>query len=376
MKRKLTNISLLIVSIIISLFLCEGILRIITSNEYNIWLPNLKYVFFPDPLIFPGIRDTSFLEINARGLRGSNADVSDATNILVLGGSAAECMYLDQSETWPALIEKYLNEKSEKKYNVLNGGRSGITSQHHLVQVQKMLERNKWIDIIIIMEGLNDLQYALSFEDSYKPKDTQQVYEESFWLSPLKEIKPFYRNTYLFKYLSKVKKALFSYKLTQDPYGNSYVKWRANRMNAKEIVNNEPKISKSLVDYQKNNQAMIDVVKNNNKRIIFLPQPVAWDSIMPPNFSKLCWYGWIGQSQLENTGKYYAFSQLKKSLDIYNELLINTCLKNKVEFIQLEGRLEKDTTTFYDDCHFNESGACKVAKIVADYLIGKPQNQF
>jgi len=374
MKSKLTNISLFIVSIIISLFICEGILRIITSDEYNIWLPNLKYVFFPNPEIFPGVRDTSYLEINARGLRGSNADISHAVNILVLGGSAAECMYLDQSETWPALIEKYLNEKSGQKYNVFNGGRSGITSQHHLVQVQKMLERNKWIDLIIIMEGLNDLQYALSFERGYIPKDSQKVYEEAFWLSPLKEIKPFYRDTYLFKYLSKVKKALFSYKLSQDPSGNSYVKWRANRTNANEIVNTEPNISKSLVDYQKNNQVMIDVVKNNNKRIIFLPQPVAWDSIMSSSFSKLCWYGWIGQSQLENTGKYYALSQLKKSLDIYNELLINTCLKNKVEFIQLEGRLEKDTTTFYDDCHFNESGARKVAGIVTDHLLGKPQN--
>ena len=292
----------------------------------------------------------------------------------MLGGSATECLYLDQSETWPALIEKYLNEGSNKKYNVFNGGRSGITSQHHLAQVQKLLERNQWIDVIIIMEGLNDLQYALSFEEGYKQKDSQLVYEESFWLSPLKEIKPFYRNTYLFKYLSKVKKAIFSHKLTQDPYGNTYVKWRSNKANAKEIINTEPNLVQSLVDYQRNNQAIIDLVKSRNKRIIFIPQPVAWDTIMEPGFGKLCWYGWIGQSQYENTEKYYAFTQLKKSLDIYNELLKNTCLKNNIKCIELEGRLAKDTTTFYDDCHFNENGARKVAKIIADYLFKKAEN--
>lgn len=369
MKNNLINIFLLIASIIISVIVCEIILRIISGDEYNIWLPNLKYVFIPDSKILPGISDTSYFEINERGLRGSNADVKNAANILVIGGSAAECMYLDQSETWPALIEKYLNEKSGKKHNVFNGGRSGITSQHHLVQVQKMLERNKWIDVIIIMEGLNDLQYALSFEHGYVPKDSQRVYEEAFWLSPLKEIKPFYRNTYLFKYISKVKKALFSYKLAQDPYGYSCEKWRNNRASAKEIIYEQPNISQSLADYVKNNQAMIDIVKRNKKRIIFLPQPTAWDSIMAFGFAELCWYGWIGESQMDNTGKYYAFSTLKKLLDIYNNALKNICINNEVEFIELEGRLEKDTTTFYDDCHFNESGARKVARIVSDYLL-------
>lgn len=376
MKSKRTNILLLGFSIIVSLLLFEVILRLISKDEYYVWLPNLKYVFYPKPEIFPGITGTSYLEINSFGFRGSNTDVSNVINIVVLGGSAAECLYLDQSETWPALIEKYLNERSNKKYNVFNGGRSGITSQHHLVQIQKLLEKLKWIDIIIVMEGMNDLQYAISFEDGYKPKDSQKVYEEAFWMSPIKDIKPFYKNIYLFKYFSKVKKAFSSHKLSQDPDGYSYVKWRANRENAKEIVNKQPNIEQSLSDYIKNNQAMIDIVKSNHKRIIFLPQPVAWDSLVPPGFSKLCWYGWIGQSQLENTGKYYSFAQLKKSLDIYNELLINNCLKNKVEFIQLEGRLEKDTTTFYDDCHFNESGAKKVARIVADYLIENPQYNF
>lgn len=372
MKTRFVNISLLIFSLVFSLLLWEGILRLISEDEYYIWLPNLKYVFYPKPEIFPGISDTSYLEINSLGLRGSNADLSNAINILVLGGSAAECMYLDQNETWPALIEKYLNEKSGRRYNVFNGGRSGITSQHHLVQVQKLLEKLNWIDIIIVMEGMNDLQYALSFEEGFQMKDSQKVYEEAFWLSPLKEIKPFYRNTYVFKYLSKLKKALFSYKLSQDPYGYSYVKWRLNRMNAKEIINIQPDISSSLVNYRKTNQAIIDFVKNKNKRIIFLPQTTLWDSIMPLGFSKLCWYGWKGKSQIENTGKYYAFSILKNLLARYNEVLISTCLTNNIEFITLDGRLEKDTTTFYDDCHFNESGARKVAKIVADYLVENP----
>ncbi len=352
----------------ISIVLCEGILRVLTGDEYYIWLPNLKYVFYPDPAIFPGIKGTSYLEINSMGLRGNSDDVSDAANILVLGGSATECLYLDQSETWPALLEKYLNQGSQKKYNVFNGGRSGITSQHHLAQVKMLLERGDWIDLIIIMEGLNDLQYALSFESGYKQKDLQSVYEEAFWLSPFKEIKPFYRDTYIFKYFSKVKKAIFSPKLTQDPKGDIYIKWRTNRANASAIIDTKPNLDSSLNDYQKNNQAIIDLAKSKNKKIIFIVQPVAWDSIMSSDFSKLCWYGWIGKSQYENTGKYYSFAKLRNCLSEYDSSLKNTCLKNRIGFVELNDKLEKDTTTFYDDCHFNEKGAEKVAQYIFNYL--------
>jgi lysophospholipase L1-like esterase len=369
MKNKLINIGLLFLSLIISLVLCEGILRLVTGDEYCIWLPRLKYVFYPDPKIFPGISGTSYLEINSIGLRANEAEVENATNILVLGGSATECLYLDQSETWPALIEKYLNEKSGKKFHVLNGGRSGITSQHHLVQVQKLLEKYKWIDLIIVMQGLNDLQYALSFEDSYRPKDLSFIYEEAFWISPYKEITPLYRNTYLFKYLSKVKKAVFSHKLSQDPYGKTYVVWRKNRADAKEIINTKPNLSESLIDYQNTNQRMIDHVKSQNKKIIFIPQPVVWDSKMAPGFAELCWYGWIGKSQFENTGKYYSFEVLEKMLHDFNNSLKQTCLTNEIDFIELDEKLGKDTTTFYDDCHFNEYGARRVAEIVSEHLI-------
>jgi hypothetical protein len=40
-----------------------------------------------------------------------------------------------------------------------------------------------------------------------------------------------------------------------------------------------------------------------------------------------------------------------------------------VECIDLATTLEKDTTVFYDDVHFNESGAQKVSKTVSNYFL-------
>jgi lysophospholipase L1-like esterase len=325
----------------------------------------------PNASILAGIKDTSFFKINSIGFRGDEKKDSDLVHIVAIGGSTTECLYLDQSETWPALLEKYLNKSSDKKIQVFNGGRSGLNSNHHLIQIQKLLENDNWIDVIIVLEGINDLQYALSLANDYKKEDPQTIYDKSFLVSPINNKLPFYKRTYLFMYLSKLKKALLSYKLAQDPFGNDYTKWRENRINASVIIDSMPNLDSSLSDFKKNNESMIDLAKSKKKRIIFLTQPVAWDYNMPDSQKKLCWFGWIGSNQNENDENYYSFSILKKSIERYNSLLKEICKERDVECIDIENSFSKDTTTFYDDCHFNESGANKLAKKISMFINSK-----
>jgi len=40
--------------------------------------------------------------------------------------------------------------------------------------------------------------------------------------------------------------------------------------------------------------------------------------------------------------------------------------------LDLASLLQKDTTVFYDDVHFNESGAEKVSNIIAQYFFNSP----
>lgn len=368
MRNRLINISLLFSSVIVTLILSEIILRIISSNQYYIWPPNLKQYFLPKPSIFPGIEDTSFFKINSVGFRGEEKSDSSLINIVTIGGSTTECLYLSQSETWPALLEKYLNKNNHNRYRVFNGGRSGLNSNHHLLQIKKLLEAYNWVDIIIVSEGINDLQYALSLGNNYKKEDVQEIYNESFLISPVNDMLPLYKRSYLYMYLAKIKKSILTYRLAQDPYGFKYLRWRNNREDASQIINSIPDLDSSLSDFKKNNESMITSAKSKNKRIIFLTQPVAWDCDMPAYQKKLCWFGWIGKNQDENTGIYYSLPIMKKSIDKYNASLKEICKERNVECIDLEGVLEKDTTTFYDDCHFNENGARKAARIISRFL--------
>jgi lysophospholipase L1-like esterase len=371
LKKKIINILLLFSSILISILISEILLRIISPNQYFIWPPDLKQYFLPDSAVFAGIKDTSFFKINSSGFRGNEKKDSNLIHIVTIGGSTTECLYLDQSETWPALLEKFLNESFNEKFQIFNGGRSGLNSNHHLLQIQKLLEEDNWIDVIIVLEGINDLQYALSLGKNYQKENSQSIYDKSFLVSPVNNELPFYKRSYLYMYLTKLQRAISSYKSAQDPYGYDYIKWRKNRANASEIIDSIPNLSSSLSNFEHNNESMIDIAKSKNKRIIFLTQPVSWDNSMPPYQKKLCWFGWIGSDQYKNTGFYYSFSALKKSLDKYNSLLKETCKERNVECLSLDSILEKDTTTFYDDCHFNESGSTKVAKKILMFINSK-----
>jgi hypothetical protein len=65
---------------------------------------------------------------------------------------------------------------------------------------------------------------------------------------------------------------------------------------------------------------------------------------------------------------FYSVEALAEGMAAYNGRLLEICRQRQVECIDLATLLPKDTTVFYDDAHFNESGAKQVARIVADYL--------
>jgi hypothetical protein len=47
------------------------------------------------------------------------------------------------------------------------------------------------------------------------------------------------------------------------------------------------------------------------------------------------------------------------------------CRERGLECVDLAAKLPRDTSVFYDDCHFNESGARRVAEVLAEHLLGR-----
>jgi hypothetical protein len=99
-------------------------------------------------------------------------------------------------------------------------------------------------------------------------------------------------------------------------------------------------------------------------RLILMTQPTMWYSGLSQEEKDLLWSG-----RGPNGQYYYSLEALIQGMSIYNERLLEICRQRQVECIDLASALPKDTTVFYDDVHFNESGAVQVASIVADYIL-------
>ena len=90
-----------------------------------------------------------------------------------------------------------------------------------------------------------------------------------------------------------------------------------------------------------------------------------WRADLPPELRDLLWMGGIGHYQDSPGLEYYSVEALAEGLAAYNDSLLGICERQGVQCIDLAARLPKDTTVFFDDVHFNESGARQVAAILA-----------
>lgn len=55
-------------------------------------------------------------------------------------------------------------------------------------------------------------------------------------------------------------------------------------------------------------------------------------------------------------------------VDRHNGVLRDVCRERGLDCLDRATLLPKDTTVFYDDCHFNEAGARRVASLFAEHV--------
>lgn len=379
-KQRVYKTLLLLVSLCISLAACEIVLRIISSEEYYVRTPGTKRITKPQQGVMPGISGENRFYINSFGIRGDTFRDDQDYRILAIGGSTTECFYLDELEAWPYLVQEILNENQQHNVWVGNVGRSGHNSKHHIAQVQILLKQYPKIDAILILVGINDFDKRLRPDKKYKPfpafesldpqKYSNLLTEAFAVIPPNSRLRlPFYRRTEIEYRLQKIRWHFKYRELNQDNAGRFYIKRRKYRQSARVIRTTLPHLSSALEEYSRNLHAIIDLSRERGTRMIFVTQPTLWKHGLPQHLRNLLWFGGLGQYKNKGADEYYSVEALADGMRMYNETLKKVCRSRNVECIDLAPLLPADTTVFYDDCHFNEPGSKKVAKIIAEYLL-------
>jgi lysophospholipase L1-like esterase len=369
---------------ILLLAVAELALRLAGGHASYVWTPNLRRVLRPQPGVAPGIEGESRFTINRWGIRGDPFSREQTYRFLALGGSTTECLFLDDTEAWPRLLQDLLNARLHTNgIWVGSAGKSGGTTRHHVVQLQKLLPQYPRMDAVLLLVGVNDLHLGL-MDEGPEPVDYDRPESAAYRRLEAAALPagpgwdadyPWFKRTELWRRVRAARYALrgapAEKRLVQDEAGKFYAELRGARAQAA-TRERLPDLAGALDEYERNLKAIIRIARERGVRVVFMTQPVLWRADLPDDMRRLLWMGGAGDFAASEGKEFYSVAALADGMAQYNRRLVDVCAREGVECVDLAAALPRDLSVFYDDAHFNEAGARRVAECLADYLAGRP----
>ena len=345
----------------------ELFLRMIldTPEDYYIWTPHLQLNFEPSEAATPGVSGTGRFMINSLGLRSDEIPENAQQKVYVLGGSTAIELYLDQHETWSYLIQDRLNQMPRYPRTwVGNLAKSSLATLHNLMHFKHLLPRLPKADLFINLVGANDLQLAL--KSSYLKNMTYE--QHMSWAFSHRPHNQAWKKLALYHLFERVSEWQKKSKtgLIQTHNADGFITWKQCRQTAppEKIVHQLPDLSEALINYRENLRELISQAQAYGAPMIFMTQPTLWKNKLNKKEFSLLLAGGIGpNTEWCIQQGYYSPQVLAQGMELFNQTLLEVCQENDIFCIDLASAMAKDARYFYDDMHFSEEGARKVAEV-------------
>lgn len=383
MSRLPTKLALTAASLFIILLTTEGMLRLYSAHSpYVLMPPGTEKMFHFDPAYVQGFDGTNYFRINHHGWRGPDiGNPDDELLIAAIGGSTTECAYLDETETWPHLVQQELNRQGST-VNMANLGRSGHATPGHLYLANYFVPQHPF-DAALILTGINDLSPILERGDFYqpeagKPYPLNAAFRTTFWKAPPYQPdsqRPFPFNLAVFNtYASWAHARNLMKSFSGDPYldiqNGKYIADRAAKRNSADtILTSLPDLQPALEQYADNLRAIIKAFRNQGLPVYFCTQPHRYHPGMPAEEARLfIGLGYSGNADREDVQAKYTPALQAQGLRAFNETLVTVCREEGVPCLDLAEKLYGREGLYYDEMHFTEKGAQAVAREIAAFL--------
>jgi lysophospholipase L1-like esterase len=367
------KLTIIVLSIFLALVIGEVLLRfkpvsdpyLSLKREKQLLLPNqfpvnLKLRFQAEEGL-PGFRGTpANFTINNYGYRGDSLIVPKPNRelrIFVIGGSTAECLYIDDQETWSAVLQRELAQRFQTaSVKVFNAGRSGTTTADHIAELVHRtvhLEPN----VVILMCGLNDFLKS-NFGYDYLHVDRRDPWESRgsvHWLKMLTtEFQLGRRAYYLYKRFEPYNMELAEHIPLKSQYNNLL-----ERQKGIPLSHDVPNTNLSI--YLQNLTTMIGVCQRHQIQLILMTQQTSWDS---KNDSLIKQWHWLTVFK----DKRYEENVLDSIMNEYNAVMKSLALQYTIPLFETDKVVAKTHEYFYDDCHFNPQGCALVGKKLSNFV--------
>ncbi len=370
------NLSLFAGSLTLAIILAEVILRFFPiidpygtlKGKQHLFIPsqfpvNARLSFCTEPGL-PGFTgDTTHFTVNNMGFRGDSLLSPKPENefrIFVLGGSTAECLYLDDADAWPAILQQELQGNTNRSVKIYNAGKSGDFSPDHLaILAHRIVQLQP--DMIVVMAGVNDLLRSIVHSDylHFPVNSDFDRWGTGYWAK-------------LFLTEFQVSRRAFFLLKKIHPWATPDQQWitimsgyRANAdlLSDMEYSDSIPVIQ--LQPYASNLTSIAGLCTAFNAKLIFMHQQSTWNN---PSDSVINRWHWLNNR--DNVK--YREPVMDSLLQEYNRTMDAVAIQFAIPIFLTDTVVPKTHEYFYDDCHFNPRGSRfvgkKLAEFVADYV--------
>lgn len=363
------------VTLVISLMIAELCLRIFapipdpyevskTKSAYvtSQFPPNLRLVTEPEEGV-PGVHGKNVFTTNNMGFRGDYLSIPKPDHeyrVFIVGGSAAECFILDDSQAINAVVQDNLSKNlpESTSVKVYNAGKSGDRSYDHVAMIVHRIVHLQ-PDMIILFAGVNDLTAAIYNADylHYSKTGSEIRFSFSFLARMIATESQIGRRAYhlLASFSRKTDRQILE-KITLKSDLKEKVQLR------KSVPVSSVKPRADPVGYEQNLRTIAGVAKAHGIRLVFMTQPSTWNSHVDSRTREWHWL-------LYRNGRTYDEALMDVALDSLNRVMSEVASEQGVELFDLAKSIPKSIDFFVDDVHFNVKGAREAGNQLASFIL-------
>ena len=310
----------------------------------------------PDLSAVPGASPAVRFAINRFGFRNSRmqdlAKPGGELRVFAVGGSTTECLYLDEPDAWPEVLQRELAPSV--------AGVNGDTPRDHLALLSQRIVPCR-PDLVMFLVGVNDL--SLQIEADYSPlrNDARSLVVANadaprlMLRSALAEVSQITRRLILIQ----------RQRLKADARGNPVQDGAGGWMRAARELRQRAPLSDidpatlPKPEFEENLRALAAIARSAGATPVFMTQPVLWGA-PTGDWEALLWVPY---------GRRVAPERLWEVMERFNDVTRRVAAELDVPLIDLARTLPKSTEVFYDDDHYTVAGARQVGKLVAAGLL-------
>lgn len=299
------------------------------------------------PGMLPGLRH---ITTDERGFRVSprvDYRAKRGSRIFTIGGSTTEDLVRDDESTWSHLLQEAIAGRG-KSAEVINTGVSGIRAANHLATLKVIAQLDT--DLVIFLIGANDWIKHI--------KDRFEKPERNFW-------KPASLNeSALGRVLQGTVISPLRRRITgRTPWDRDHVVdglegliFQQRSLQRPETHTFRP--TEVAADYAATLHEISRLCKESRLTCLFMTQPHAYSEATPADLQSSFWMTppWAPYT--------LDFESMAHIASLYNEFLKSFAAREGHPLCDLAAGIEPLPSFFYDDMHFTDEGARRIADLV------------